>query len=947
MIQSIEKQLAVIEKAKNWIISSLDGNKREEAYNYAINCRRKLNKKKYSLEGNPAAAIYGESQVGKSYLVSSLLSENGKPFSLIGSNGRAYNFIEEINPPGGGSESTSLVSRFSVNYKPVFTDFPIKANLLSPADLILVLCDSFYNDINLKTSSDTHFLSVDEINEYVNVLTKQYADAPKIQCYLEEDDIIDIKEYFENYFQKADRILDSNFFIGISRIIGKIKPEAWKDVMSILWNKNEVFTNLFDSLISEYQKINFDNIIYLPIDAVLYSYGTILDVKRLREIYSAPDRIEQNYTSTTNIKCSISGKELEFSKSYLCALTAELVFSQPESLVQSKPFLKKSDLLDFPGARSRMNTQIEAIENKTIPDLLLRGKVAYLFNKYSDSEKINMLIFCAKHEQTAQRFMPQLLYNWINKVVGDSPEKREQFIHTSKVPPLFIIGTFFNVNMAYDPIRDGKDSSSLSYRWLQRFDTTLAQEYIEVKNPLYSWFDNWTTSQRNFQNIYLLRDFEKSETPSNLFRGYNKYKCEKEEVIPEQDPNFRGKLRESFINYEFVQKHFADPAESWDEAASINKDGTGLIIKKLSTAAENINAARTKKAISELEDIKESFQKELLKYYHSNDKDEELLKAKSIAGDIQLRLDRAFSADGIKQYGMIMRELMIDECTVLNLYRRIVDDIEHREVYNMDIYSTLKIQVPVIEGDTVETYFDRLCAHYEKTSDEQKAELKEILNKEGISIDDLISGHLDLIKNNARQLSEALLDFWLNNATNKNKIVLQRILAENGDPSLDEMVEMFRKLFKKLNLSKRIAEKIRRYVDGHSKTDLPYEIVADISAELLNKCINSVGFEYLDEAEISDLKNANEKNGLGLVLKQQESQDTSIKEMFNRIENWTEIIQKHPEEMRFLPSYRNYIEWYNKLKIGFVSVCDIPNYDIVANDRLGSIISEYNNISIE
>lgn len=56
MIQSIERQLAVIEKAKNWITSSLDGNKREDAYNYAINCRRKLNKKKYSLEGNPAAA---------------------------------------------------------------------------------------------------------------------------------------------------------------------------------------------------------------------------------------------------------------------------------------------------------------------------------------------------------------------------------------------------------------------------------------------------------------------------------------------------------------------------------------------------------------------------------------------------------------------------------------------------------------------------------------------------------------------------------------------------------------------------------------------------------------------------------------------------------------------------------------------------------------------------
>jgi len=46
------------------------------------------------------------------------------------------------------------------------------------------------------------------------------------------------------------------------------------------------------------------------------------------------------------------------------------------------------------------------------------------------------------------------------------------------------------------------------------------------------------------------------------------------------------------------------------------------------------------------------------------------------------------------------------------------------------------------------------------------------------------------------------------------------------------------------------------------------------------------------------------------------------------------------EEMKSLPSYRNYITWYNRLKIGFVSVCGIPNYDVTANERLGAIIRE-------
>ncbi|MBK8042533.1 MAG: hypothetical protein IPK21_07630, partial [Haliscomenobacter sp.] len=74
------------------------------------------------------------------------------------------------------------------------------------------------------------------------------------------------------------------------------------------------------------------------------------------------------------------------------------------------------------------------------------------------------------------------------------------------------------------------------------------------------------------------------------------------------------------------------------------------------------------------------------------------------------------------------------------------------------------------------------------------------------------------------------------------KQTIQQILAADNSPALQEITDMFQKLFKKLNIAKRIAEKIRRYVYGHNKTDLPYEVAADISAELLNKCINTVGF---------------------------------------------------------------------------------------------------------
>jgi hypothetical protein len=165
------------------------------------------------------------------------------------------------------------------------------------------------------------------------------------------------------------------------------------------------------------------------------------------------------------------------------------------------------------------------------------------------------------------------------------------------------------------------------------------------------------------------------------------------------------------------------------------------------------------------------------------------------------------------------------------------------------------------------------------------------------------------------------------------------------DTSLDNIKGMYQKLFKKLGIAKRIAEKIRRYVDGHSKTDLPYEIIADISAELLNKCFYTVGFEYLDNSGINDLRQANEKNNLGLILDNDTSPtENSIEELFTKVENQTVIMTEKPEEMKSLPSYRNYLAWSNSRKVGFVSVCDIPNYDVVANTNLGEIIEECKNI---
>ena len=947
MEYNIQKQLDIIEKSNAWIRASLDGEKQKNAYRHMVNCRRKLKKKKFALEGNPAAAIYGASQMGKSYLVGSLLSENGKPFTVIDGSNNEYDFINKINPIGKKTEATSLATRFSTNYEWINPSFPIKAKLLSPADLILVLCDSYYNDIKPKV--DIALKSV-VISEKVSEFYSQFENRVPQQKLLVEDDVLDIQDYFDkNFSTKTTRIKDSTFFNEIPFLIEKIKIQEWAEVFALLWNNNPQITQLLTELFNQYERLGLPEEVYLPVESVLRDNGTLLDVARLHEIYGEYTGTEANYVAETTVMIVENGKEKSisnFSKSYLCALIAELVFKLPNELESNKKFLKSTDLLDFPGARNRLGIHEEDISSEDIPKMLLRGKVAYLFNKYSDSEKINILLFCQNNEKSeVQNILPQLISDWIGGMIGKTAEQRNAFIEKSKIPPLFVVSTMFNIDLQHDYNNDTPHNIDFrESRWKRRF-LTVFNEVFGSKN----WLNQWTTNSPYFQNIYLLRDFfYSSDTESKIFIGYNEYKVEREEIIPPNYSDFREDLRQSFIDNDFVKCHFASPAESWDEAASINKDGSQLIIDKLTIAANNINRARYEKTIVELNETSQTILAELLKYYYSNDKDEELQKAKSIAGDIQHKLDMAFSADGIKLYGQMMKEFMLDESSVLELYRKKIDDIEHRDMVNLDIYSNYRIQVPVIDGDTEEAYFERLCMHYEKTSDEQKQQFRTELDTQGFNLEQLIAGNSDLIKNNAQQLAEALLEYWFAYITLNDKHTIQQILVQNGSSALQDITDMYQKLFKKVGIVKKIAEKTRYYVDGYSKTDFPYEIVADMSAELLNKCINTVGFEYFDESEINDLRQANEQNKLGLVLDQNDNPtEKSVADLFERIEDWADIIQSKPEEMKSLPSYRNYLSWYNRLKVGFVSVCDIPSYDVQANEKLGAIIKESETITYE
>ncbi|NBW72331.1 MAG: hypothetical protein EBR24_06045, partial [Flavobacteriia bacterium] len=340
-------------------------------------------------------------------------------------------------------------------------------------------------------------------------------------------------------------------------------------------------------------------------NAILRTKGAVLDVQRLDGMLSNSDSYEIKLPSN-------AVQSIEISK--LSALIAEITLNVDPKIAENKTFLKNTDLLDFPGARSREEFTTEMIQELIAVKMFLRGKVSFLFNKYSSDFEINNLLFCLKDEKIEVNIIADLLYDWIIKNIGEDDEKREKTLKGLPISPLFVIMTFFNRQLALDPVNDHQD---VSYKWDNRF-RRFFEEQITLK---YGWHKKWTKSKPNFSNFFFLRDFKYS---TDTFQSENGIEI----GIRDERKEHMVNLKSSFLSNPFVQKHFENPDKTWENSASPRMDGSQIIIDALTPAANNFVKINN---FSETLELFRIDLKELLKLFsHSSFKFIDFLKTLSL-----------------------------------------------------------------------------------------------------------------------------------------------------------------------------------------------------------------------------------------------------------------------------------------------------------------------------
>ena len=514
---------------------------------------------KFAASSKMAVGVFGPSQAGKSYLISALArAVDGTVMSSFG--GRQEDFIAKINPEGG-KESTGLVTRFtySLGSAPVDPAFPVQVGLLNEVDIIKILTNSYVEDVIHQTET--------EIEEHQAEIEKIIEDAQGqgvVGQGLPVEAVFDLETYAQKTLLKNTRISALRrfgYWQTAIEVVPMLPPEARVKFFSALWEGLPTYTEIYRRLQAQLIKLDFAKQISCE-PAALFdiqqgtwqrSTKSIIDVATLGDLCDSPS----DFVTVRKP----SGGQVQVERSEITALVSELVIHLTEC---PHPFFAHTDLLDFPGARSRQPQPRERLSDREVrAESFLRGKVAYLFERYSDDRELSAMLLCVGPSNQEVVGLGDLIERWIELTHGASPEER------SKVPCtlLFVLTKF---DTAFE---QGAGKNVDGTRWSTRLEASLLKPFGTHSHRT-KWVSNWDTAGK-FKNVFWLRN--PNYRQDALFAYGDQGVCQ-EISIRQDKENFVSELRQAFIDNALVHDYFKNPAEAWDKALLINDGGISRII---------------------------------------------------------------------------------------------------------------------------------------------------------------------------------------------------------------------------------------------------------------------------------------------------------------------------------------------------------------------------------
>jgi hypothetical protein len=587
--------------------------------------------------------VFGPSQAGKSYLISALARPSGEDLiaEFDGIPG-GLSFVRHINPQGGG-EATGLVTRFTLRKQATPKGFPVAFRLLSELDVVKILTNTYLSDFK---DEDERPARPEEVRQVLDRLKLKRrttaADNLSIEAFY------DLRDYVERYFRGHEFIkaLGPAYWSEAERLGPYLEAADRAELLSFLWGRHEFFTRIYTRLQAALAQLGHAEQAYAAIDALRdpgaeATQGprrdSIIDVNTL---WALNDPTAQSITVATD-----DGKRVRLPRPLATALIAELRIQMQK---QPWPFFEHTDLLDFPGARVRENYRVEQVQEnpELVPRCFLRGKVAYLFERYCADLELSSMLLCIGPSNQEVRTLPKMIEEWVAATHGSTPEERAR-----QETVLFFVLTKFDTE--FDE-KAGKLDPALA------FDTRLRHSLTEFFGATGEWVHEWHP-RTPFRNTYWLR------SPNAYAEGLFVFSDDKRELaIHPHKVQRLAEIKPLYLATELVQQHFDDPERAWEEGLRLNDGGVTYLAEQLEPVCNP--GIKRRQVAARLRELATQVREALAPFFVSGDLAEE--REKRLAQALATIAELEFAAEE-GRFGHFIHAFQVEEDQFASLYLRV------------------------------------------------------------------------------------------------------------------------------------------------------------------------------------------------------------------------------------------------------------------------------------
>ncbi len=566
-------------------------------------------------------SVFGPSQAGKSFLVSVLARpEAGRLTSDFPDPDGRLDFISEINPEGEG-ESTGIVTRFTIVTYQAPQGFPIKLRLLSEADVGRILANTFLMDGDKSETEPT----VEEIDTLFQKLRPRAQETATKG--LTAEDVSETQEYVQKGFGRSTYVAALNDFWEEAVDLGpRLSVGDRAELFSLIWGRHEAFTRLYERLARALEALDGEGEVFARLDALKPRETSIVDVKQLLGL-------DQEGGPTLDLSTQ-SGRIATLPRSVVSALTAELVMPMAE---RPHDFFNGTDLLDFPGARTRFEVTLGNFLSKAstpLKECFLRGKVAFLFDRYVAEQEITSMLLCIQDSNMEVADLPRLVSDWITHTHGATPEQRG-----SVEKLLFFVLTKFDKHL----IDSAGSSDDASTRFQRRMEISF-EKFATMDS---SWPKNWSGG-RAFDNCYWLRN------PNYPAESVIEYDAGREVGYLTSKESRLAALKTGCLSAEWVRMHFREPEAAWDAAMALNDGGTGYLVKNLTPVCRP--EIKAQQIASQLEETATRLMSILARFHLSDDLSQVLEERRAAAEALMSHLLQVYND---RRFGAVLDEMKV------------------------------------------------------------------------------------------------------------------------------------------------------------------------------------------------------------------------------------------------------------------------------------------------